>query len=123
MLMGPEFIVLSFFMVKHYLIDYALQMRYMFKDKHVYGAEGGLSHAGLHGLGTFGVLIAFVGLFPAAMFALLDAVIHYHVDYIKSSTNHKNPVSPATQQYWIMHGLDQAAHFFTYVLICWLIYR
>ena len=121
--MSIEFVVLAFFMVKHYLIDYALQMRYMFKDKHIYGGEGGISHASLHGLGTFGVLVAFVDFQTAVVFAMFDTVIHYHIDYIKSSINWKNPVSPYTQQYWIMHGLDQAAHFMTYVFICWLIYR
>ena len=110
-------------MVKHYIFDYFVQTRFMFRDKHIYGGDGGLLHAGLHGIGSFIVIwSAGIGIWPAlAIGFLLDGVLHYHIDYIKSSSMAmaNPPLTPNDQQYWIMHGVDQLAHFLTYVLMCW----
>jgi|13_taG_2_1085334.scaffolds.fasta_scaffold00006_256 hypothetical protein len=112
-------------MIKHYIFDYFVQTRYQFKDKHIYGGDGGMLHAGLHGIGSFIVLwSAGVGIWPAlAVGFLLDTFLHYHVDYIKSSSlaTANPPLTPNDHQYWIMHGIDQGAHFATYVLMCWLL--
>ncbi len=112
-------------MIKHYIFDYFVQTRYQFKDKHIYGADGGMLHAGLHGIGSFIVLwSAGVGIWSAlAVGFLLDSFIHYHIDYIKSSSlaMANPPLTPNDHQYWIMHGIDQGAHFATYVLMCWLL--
>lgn len=110
-------------MVKHYIFDYFVQTKYQFKDKHIYGGDGGMLHAGLHGIGSFIVLwSAGVGFWSAlAVGFLLDTILHYHIDYIKSSSlaTANPPLTPNDHQYWIMHGIDQGAHFATYVLMCW----
>jgi len=117
-----EFAILSWLLIKHYFFDYFVQTKYQFSDKHQYGGPGGMQHAALHGLGTVGVLWYFMGWETAALFGFLDAVMHYHIDYIKSSSMFKAnpPLTPNQQQYWIMHGLDQMAHGLTYILIVWL---
>ena len=117
------FWVLSVLLIKHYIADYFIQSKFQFSDKHIYGGPGGMQHAGIHGLGTFGCLIFFVDFFSASMLALLDAVLHYHIDHIKSSSLAKAnpPLHPGQQQYWIMHGIDQMAHGLTYILIVWLL--
>ena len=120
-----DILLLIGLMVKHYIFDYFIQTRYQFKDKHIYGGDGGMLHAGLHGIGSFIVLwSAGVGIWSAiAIGFLLDGIIHYHVDYIKSSSlATANPqLTPNDHQYWIMHGIDQLAHFLTYVLMVWLL--
>ena len=37
---------------KHVVADYYVQMNFMFKGKHKYGAWGGIAHSGVHGLLT-----------------------------------------------------------------------
>lgn len=118
-----EFVMLSALMMKHYVFDYFLQLKYHFQDKHIYGAPGGIQHASLHGLGSFIVLWPMTGWATAVLLGAFDATLHYHIDYIKSSSLAKAnpPLTPNEQQYWIMHGIDQMAHALTYILMVWLV--
>lgn len=110
---------LIFFLLltKHIIFDYFLQTSWMIKDKAKYGAIGGLAHAGAHGLGTLAVLLFFTPTVFAIILSLVDSVLHYHIDYTKSTWMKRNNPSTNSQEYWIAHGLDQYAHILTYVLI------
>ena len=73
----------------------------MFADKHIYGGTGGLTHAGMHGIGTAIVLFSFFSPAAVLLVACLDSIVHYHVDYAKSKiqqaknyTNKKVQVVP-----------------------------
>lgn len=110
--------LITLLMTKHIIADYFLQFSWMIKDKGTYGAWGGIAHAKVHGLFTFWVLFA-VGV-PAVfgfLLALLDAVVHYHVDYVKSNFWKSRKLTPMDQAYWVTHGVDQFAHYLTYVAI------
>ena len=93
----------------------------MIKDKGTYGAWGGIAHSKYHGLLTFVVLLLFVNPDIAFLFAVLDSIIHYHVDYVKSNFWKSKKLTAMDQQYWIAHGVDQLAHLLTYIGIIYIL--
>jgi hypothetical protein len=114
-------LVFTGLLIKHIIADYFIQANFMFKDKHLYGSRGGLSHAETHGVLTWVVLAPFIGWILALGLAFLDTFMHYHIDYVKSNYSIRNPTSPSEQKYWIVHGIDQLLHILTYVLIVYLL--
>ena len=115
-------IVLTGLMIKHTIADYFMQYSWMIKDKATYGAKGGLAHAGWHGILTMLVLIGFnVPTLYSIFLGILDAVLHYHIDFLKSNVWKTKKLTPNDQMYWVIHGVDQFAHFLTYILIICLL--
>ena len=127
-----ELIAFTLFILKHTIADYFTQYSWMLKDKATYGAFGGLAHAGWHGILTTAVVWHLTGLhwfilivwnittfslIPVILFGLLDSIIHYHVDYVKSNVWKSKNYTPDNQMYWVTHGTDQMLHLFTYVFI------
>lgn len=109
-------------MAKHTIADYFLQRMWMIQDKSIYGAPGGIWHAAIHGIGTVLVLVPFlVSNLLAIVLALLDAVIHYHIDYVKSNIWKKHQLDNTQTLYWVLQGVDQYLHFLTYALIIYII--
>ena len=51
------------------------------------------------------------------LLSILDGVIHYHVDWVKSNIWREKKYTSQDQMYWVTHGIDQGLHFLTYVLI------
>ncbi len=80
-------IIISLLLFKHYICDFLLQTNYQAVHKFIYGHLGGLIHAFLHGLGTLIVLIFFYSIETAGLCALLDFIIHYHIDWAKATLN------------------------------------
>lgn len=117
------FLVLLF-TIKHFVVDYILQRKYQYTHKGTYGHAGGLLHAGLHGIGTYFVLMigSLIPIVAVLLFSLLDSVIHYHVDWAKTNINAKMKWAPNSHdEYWILLGLDQFLHSLTYILIVHLV--
>lgn len=112
--MNEIIVVFAGLAIKHFLCDFVLQFNNMLKEKGTYGARGGLYHAGLHGWFTMVVLLPF---FPhvAILAGILDFLVHYHVDWAKVQLS-KN-LSPQDRKFWIWFGLDQLAHYLTYIAI------
>ena len=109
------------FGIKHFIVDFLLQKKYQYANKGIYGHPGGLLHALLHGIGTFICLVFFTPEL-AGILAILDAVLHYHIDWAKTNINQHYKWGPTThEQFWWLLGLDQLLHFVTYVLIIWWI--
>ena len=49
-------------------------------------------------------------------------VIHYHVDWLKMNINKKYGwKADQHPEFWVLLGLDQLAHYLTYVLLIWII--
>lgn len=109
--------LLTLLFTKHILADYFLQRSWMFPDKGIYGAWGGVAHAKIHGLFTFLILLLFIPPVPALVFGALDSLIHYHIDYIKQHVWKSKKLTSMDNLYWMVHGVDQFLHFLTYVLI------
>ena len=113
-------LVLIVLQVKHYVVDFPLQVEYQWRNKGTYGHPGGLIHAGSHGLGTFIVLSMVFGIsywFFILVMAVFDAVTHYHIDWAKMNFGCRDIENP---QFWNHLGLDQMAHQFIYIIIAGL---
>jgi len=117
--METVIILLTLFGIKHFLADFLWQFDFMLRDKGHYGAEGGIIHALVHGLLTFFVVIGFVRPEDAVTLALLDTVIHYHIDWAK--TNLSRGLTVQDRKFWIWFGLDQTLHYLTYIAIIGII--
>ena len=117
-------ILLALFGIKHFICDFWLQFPHMLAEKGIYGARGGLEHSALHGLGTL-IILLFVftldaaSILVAVKLALLDSVVHYHIDWAKQKLNHG--LTPADKQFWFWMGLDQLLHYLTYLFIIGLL--
>lgn len=106
---------------KHFLADFVLQREYQFRNKGTYGHPGGLLHASIHGAGTFLSFVWCVPLSWAAGLALLDLVIHYHVDWVKARVNNRMKLNPNEgAPYWMLFGFDQFLHHVTYIFLLWV---
>ena len=92
----------------------------MVKEKGIYGALGGIQHAGVHAVGTFIVLMIVMSHSPWILpLTFADGVIHYHIDWCKQQLN-KN-LTIKDDLWWAYFGLDQALHYLTYVGIIYVI--
>ena len=100
------------FIVKHFVCDFLLQRAYQYMNKGIYGHPGGVLHAGVHAAGTLVVCVLF-GL--PLWFAIADAVIHYHIDWVKVNVTKRYGWKADNSEYfWYAMGLDQTLHYLTY---------
>jgi hypothetical protein len=60
------------------------------------------------------LIFALGGVVLALFLALLDFVLHYHIDYAKVKYGEADTNS---SRYWNHFGLDQLAHYVTYLVI------
>ena len=121
--MNEILLLLTLLMFKHTVADFYIQRSFMFADKHIYGAPGGLTHAGMHGIGTAIVLFSFFSPAAVLLVACLDSIVHYHVDYAKSKIQLAKNYTINDTKYWILFGTDQFLHFVTYVVILVMLYN
>ena len=114
--------ILLALMTKHFICDYPLQTPYQFINKSIYGHPGGLLHVGIHAVGTVIALSFFTSLLAAAGLGLLDAFIHYHIDWAKNHVNRRFNLKPSGGAgFWFTFGLDQYLHQLTYLLIAFIL--
>jgi hypothetical protein len=104
--------------VKHFVCDFPLQTSpWMYRNKGIYLHLGGIAHSAVHALGTWLVLVFFIGE-QAWLYALLDFIVHYHIDWAKLKLNKRFDLRPDNSNwFWILLGLDQLAHHITYFVI------
>ena len=113
------FIALALLFVKHWYIDFVDQNDTEVSHKGIYGDWIGMGHSLKHGFGTILVFLA-VDPFPVnvLLLGLIDAVVHYHVDWTKMKFGNRDI---STKAFWAQLGLDQLAHYFTYLFLVWMI--
>jgi hypothetical protein len=107
--------LLTLFVIKHFIADFVLQFNYMIEEKGRYLATGGVQHSAIHGILTYFILLYFTNPHTASMLALLDFVIHYHIDWAKM--NLSQGLTTDNHKFWIWLGFDQMLHYLTYILI------
>jgi hypothetical protein len=101
---------------KHFICDGPLQSKAMVEQKRIYGAALGLVHAGLHGLGTATVSLLWLGPTPRVLaLGLIDAALHYHVDFAKENMVRHYGWSVKDGPFWWAMSADQMLHQWTYV--------
>lgn len=117
--MNDTLILITLLFTKHFIVDFPLQGPYQWMNKGTYGHMGGITHAVLHGSFT---LMCFSMFAPIAAYylAVIDAVIHYHIDWAKMNINAKYGwKADQHPQFWWLLGLDQFLHALTYIgLVC-----
>lgn len=120
----PVITLVAFLQFKHFICDGPLQTLGMVENKSIYGALLGIVHSGLHGMGTF-VVFLFAGL-PISFvlgLAVLDFVIHYHVDFTKENIVKYFRWSTKDAKFWWALSADQTLHQFTYLFLVALAFK
>lgn len=116
---------LFFLFVKHFVCDFPLQTSpWMYRNKGIYFHLGGIVHSAIHGLGTWLVLVFFLDVSTALLFASIDFIVHYHIDWAKLNLNKRYDFRPDNSDgFWILLGLDQLAHHMTYFAIVYYAFQ
>lgn len=107
-------LLLALFGIKHFICDFLLQFNYMIQEKGIYGAPGGLHHAGFHAIFTFWIIF-FIAPQWVWVAAIIDFLAHYHIDWVKQQLN--RGLTPADRMFWVWLGADQGLHYLTYIAI------
>ena len=113
--------LLLFLQLKHWYIDFVIQTDDEVKGKAIYGNGIGIGHSAKHAFGTLMCILAVTGLpyfIFALLLALIDGIIHYHVDWAKMNYGNRDITTPA---FWNHLGLDQMLHQITYIFIAYMI--
>jgi Protein of unknown function (DUF3307) len=125
---NTAFLPLLCLFIKHFICDFPLQaFPWMYRNKGTYLHAGGLAHAALHGLGTLIVLFAFASsgesLKVLTTLALLDFLVHYHIDWSKMNLVKHFDLKPDNSEwFWIFLGFDQLLHHLTYFAIVYYLF-
>ena len=111
-------LILSLLFLKHFIFDFLWQTPSEVANKGTYGNIKGLVHSLKHTFGTTVALAFFTPIFFPI--ALLDLLIHYHVDWVKMNYGEQDT---AQSGFWRDLGLDQLAHYMTYILLAYIALR
>jgi hypothetical protein len=105
--------------IKHFICDFPLQMfPWLYNNKGRYLHPGGIVHAASHGIGTFIVLALLIDSKTALTYALIDFIVHYHIDWAKMNLSSKYDLKPTNSEwFWVLLGFDQLLHHLTYFAI------
>lgn len=110
--MSMELVLIILFSIKHLFCDFMFQCPRHYLHKGAYGAWGGIEHAIIHGIGTWIIL--------GPIYGIIDALLHYHIDWGKMNINRKFNLKPDNSEYfWYMIGIDQFLHSLTYIGLIW----
>ena len=94
------------------------------RKSHATAVRSGLVHALVHVGGTALVFLLWgLPIQLVAALALLDGVVHYHVDYAKENTVKLNGWTTANGPFWWALTTDQALHYLTYLGLVWLAFK
>lgn len=108
------FIILILLQIKHWYIDFVNQTDEEVAHKGDYLDWRGCRHSVKHGVATFLILFLFAPTGWAVFLAVLDTVLHYHIDWLKMNKGNRDI---STKQFWMHLGLDQMSHQLSYLLI------
>jgi hypothetical protein len=107
--------------IKHFIVDFLLQNKWQWSNKHIFGHPGGMFHAFLHGITTVGILLAMNLSIPLDIICIIgwsEYIIHYLIDWGKMNLNIKTGWKPDTsEKFWWLLGFDQLLHNLTYCAI------
>ncbi|HEY7979218.1 MAG TPA: DUF3307 domain-containing protein [Rhizomicrobium sp.] len=114
--MEPVLLAMLIFQIKHFLCDFVLQTSHQVRTKGIYLHTGGITHAGLHMLGSLpAVLILTHAPWLVTGLLLAEFVIHYHTDWAKSKVDGYLRLNDTNSLYWTIFGSDQLIHQLTYL--------
>lgn len=109
-------VLLSLLQVKHVLGDFFLQTKRMLAGRDTYLHGGRVQHVAVHGgLSAVALLVFGMPVALAIVFVVIEAVAHYHIDWLKGVYSAKKGHGPADADFWRAFGVDQLLHQFTYI--------
>ena len=115
------FVLLALLFVKHWYIDFVNQSMEEVNGKGIYGNAYGIMHSLKHGLATLAIFWGFTGVFEYSLIvAVIDFVLHYHIDWAKININKRWNYTPENPKFWAWLGADQLAHSLTYLFLVWM---
>lgn len=107
-----------FLFLKHFVVDFLLQVPYMYRNKGNWSHPGGYCHAGLHGVVSLTIFLFYVSSPLALALSIAEFVAHYLIDWAKVNVNAYMHWGPTTsEQFWWLLGLDQLLHSLTYLVM------
>ena len=106
-------LILFLLVLKHPLADIYMQTTRSRVQKEQYLGNGH-RHYRDHGVLTFLIMLCFTHPLFALCIAVLDYLIHWHIDWGKTSLALRLGYGRDSDQYWRLHTLDQSLHFTTY---------
>lgn len=114
---------LLYLQLKHLILDWFWQPPYEYGNKGTYWHRGGLQHAAKAGIGTGVILTFFFG--PIGiLLGVVDAVVHYHIDWAKVNINRYFGWDANTHaQFWWLTGFDQYLHQITFLGLLSMVVR
>ena len=110
-------------LIKHAFCDLYLQFKKVPLNKLKYVGECHL-HYFDHGLLTF--IVSYLFTFPleqCLLFASIDYIIHWHVDFIKTVIIKLFNIVDTSLVYWLFQTIDQLLHYSTYLLIVYIAFK
>ena len=111
-----------FLLIKHCVIDLWIQSLLTYNQKKsIYTSLSAQVHYAQHGLGTMFVLLFFIPWPLAILFGICDYLAHWHIDFIKSSTQKRFGIKSPSKGYWFLSSIDQGLHYLTYYVIILLV--
>lgn len=117
--MESIFVIFALLFVKHWYIDFVNQDMEEVNHKGIYLHWKGIKHSFKQGVATAIIFsLAIVDVELALALGFLDFVIHYHVDWTKMNYGNRDITTP---QFWNHLGLDQLAHYMTYLWLVWIV--
>lgn len=108
--------------LKHLFADFYLQTPRMLRGRSVYLHMGRVQHAGVHSIGSLAVMVLVgVPINLALLVALVEWVVHFHIDWAKGRWSDHTGHGPDQAGYWRAFGFDQALHHWTYLVMAWVV--
>ena len=114
------FVIVLLFLLqtKHLFADFYLQTPRMLRDRGRYLHLGRLQHAGLHAVGSLVAMVVVGVAVPLALgVAVVEWVVHFHIDFGKGRWSDRTGHGPHQAGYWRAFGVDQALHQWTYLVM------
>ena len=105
-------------MIKHDIIDLGMQPFGIGHTKlRYFGGPAHIQHYIPHGVLTMLVMAFYCNIEVSVALGLLDYVLHWHTDYLKTHIRNYYGLIPKQRVYWLLNTADQICHFLGYYLI------
>lgn len=111
--------IVIFLQIKHLLLDWIFQPKWMWSNKGTYGHLGGVTHALLNGFGTAAIISLYYNNFWPIL--VIDSILHYHIDWAKIRILNLANLDSNDKEFWWLTGIDQFLHQITYILLIMMV--
>ena len=103
-------------LMKHAIMDLGIQSQLDSINKSRYFGNGHI-HYLHHGIGTLVIAGLCLSAIPAILCAIVDYILHWHIDYSKHKVNVFFKIEARSTAWWYINVIDQCLHYTTYYLL------